>query len=79
MNAIKKTTAKETVGAAEAKPSAVKKVIQKGVEKTVVPKTKTALPREEKTVIVKEKVQTATGWKRAMLAEKKETSQKKKG
>lgn len=77
MKSLKKTTTKKEVKPVESKKN-VKKVIVRPAAKTTTSVSKNAAPKELKTVIAQEKVQTAEGWKRAMLLEKKAAASKQK-
>ena len=61
---------------AQTKASA-KKVVIRPAAKTTTRSVKNADTKAQKTVIAQEKVQTAEGWKRAMLLERKLAEAKK--
>jgi hypothetical protein len=77
MKSTKKSLVKKD--AAEVAPKKiVKKVIAKPAAKTTTKLPKVADLKELRTVVAQEKIQTAEGWKRAMLLERKTAGAAKK-
>jgi len=77
MKSMKKKIVTKEIKATEPKKM-VKKVVVKPSAKTTTREPKDIAQKELKTVIAQERVQTAEGWKRAMLLERKTVTSKKK-